>query len=267
MKLRLITFFLGFLLSSLVTIKSYAQTSFELEEIHASAKTLYVQPETLDRLMVRIRVIEKDLPAEQVPMLLETYRIIASQYVANNHFSQAYKVYSEYISFKEGATARNFVRTIDVAKQSIQERRLNDGSELMNLQNQVQQLQIDNDLLISKRLNFKKYFSFLIIALSAIFALMLVKSAMKLFSIRNQLKENREKMKSIHRIAALGNFSKGIVNQARQKTGLMEDLAQNIGTTLQENSLGDKNDLTLSADIRSQCKGIIKDLNDTGIEA
>lgn len=250
-----------------LTLHSYGQNSYDLNEIHSTAKALYVKPETLDRLMIQLRVLEKELPAEQEELFMETYRIISSQYVANNHYSQAYQVYLKYITFKEGYTARKFMLAVDTTKSSIQERRLNDGTEVMNLQNQVQQLEIDNDLLISKRLNFKKYFSFIIIALSTIFALILVKSAMKLFSISTQLKENRQMLKSIHRASTLGMFAKGVVHQLRQKTGELEDLAQTISSGLQSAAPQEKNAISFPAEIRTQCKEIIKVLNSSGIEA
>lgn len=254
-------------ISFVFTIHVYGQNDYDLNQIHEAAKTMFVKPETLDRLMIRLRVLEKDINASEEAMLMDTYRIISDQYIANNHFSQAYQVYEKYINFKGEFSARLFMSAIDSTKNSIELRRLNDGTELMNLQNQVQQLQIDNDLLVSKRINFKKYFSFIIIALSTIFALMLVRSAMKLLRIRTQLKENKQVMKTNHRVATVGSFAKGLVNQTRQKAGQMEDLAASIGKELEHLSSIDKKNLTLTSEIRTQCKEIIKGLNASGIEA
>ncbi len=267
MKKVLPRFLFAFLFSLIFMFESSAQDLYNLEEISKSAKTAYIKPDALDRLMIQLSSLESGIQPEQEALLLETYRIISQQYIANNHFSQAYKVFIILVDYKEGAIARNFMRTIDSTKKKIEVRRLNDGTELMNLQNQVQQLQIDNDLLISKRLNFKKYFSFIIIVLSSIFALMLGKTALKLIKIRSQLKENKEKMKAAHRVATIGAFSKGIVSEVRQKTGRMEDLTQKITTALTALATGDKRDLELTGEIRIQCKEIIKDLNASGIDA
>ncbi|MBP6334144.1 MAG: hypothetical protein KA444_01635 [Bacteroidia bacterium] len=250
---------------SVFSLNVVGQDAYELNEINKSAKTLYVTPGTLDRLMTRLRVIEKSIPKDQEALLLETYKIITSQYVANNHFSQAYQVFSRYITVKEEITARNYALAIDSTKNDINERRLTDGTEVMNLQNQVQQLQIDNDLLISKRLNFKKYFSFIIIALSTVFALMLVKTAISLFTIRSQIKDNKDLMKQIHRQATLGAFTLGLVAKSRQKAGETEDLVNSISSNFQ--TLGYKDAGNNASEIHSQCKDLIKNLNSSGIDA
>ena len=262
---RLIIF--TFLVAFTYSMNATAQASSELIEISQSAKVLYVKPDVLDRLMIRLRSIENSIQPEQEAQLEETYRNIAEQYIANNHYSQAYQVYFKLIQFKDITGAKKFTRSIDSTKTNIEVRRVNDGTELMNLQNQVQQLQIDNDLLVSQRINFKKYFSFIIIALSTIFALMLVRTALKLIKIRSQLKENKAKMKAHHRHATLGSFVKGIVNQSRQKVGEIEDQAAEIGQVIKAISPEDKTTLVLINDIRSQCKEIIKEVNSLGIEA
>ena len=244
-----------------------AQDNYNIHEINASAKTQFIKPDALDRLMIRLRVVEKDLPADQDALLIDTYKTIADQYIANNHYSQAYQVYSKCMDFKQESISRKFMNSIDSTKKNIEVRRLNDGTELMNLQNQVQELQIDNDLLVSKRINFKKYFSFVIIALSALFALILVRSALKLISIRSQLKENKEQMKSKHRIATLGFYVKGLVNQTRQKAGQLEDMASSIQSGFQNFASSELKNNSFANDIRTHCKEIKKDLNASGIDA
>jgi len=257
-------FFVSLLFSTLL---SKAQDNYNLDEINAAAKTQFIKPDALDRLMIRLRVVENNLPEGQDALLIETYKTITDQYIANNHYSQAYQVYSKCMDFKQASAARQFISRIDSTKKNIEIRRLNDGTELMNLQNQVQELQIDNDLLVSKRINFKKYFSFVIIALSALFALILVRSALKLISIRSQLKENKELMKSKHRIATLGFYVKGLVNQTRQKAGQLEDLASSIQSDLQKLASPELKNNSFGNDIRTHCKEIKKDLNASGIDA
>ncbi len=244
-----------------------AQDNYSLVEINAAAKTQFIKPDALDRLMIRLRMIENNIPADQDALLAETYKTIADQYIANNHYSQAYQVYEKCMNFKQGAVARKFISLIDSTKKNIEVRRTNDGTELMNLQNQVQELQIDNDLLVSKRINFKKYFSFVIIALSTLFALILVRSALKLINIRSRLKENKEMMKAQHRIATLGYFVKGLVNQTRHKAGQLEDMAASIQAGLQNLSSSNLKNTSFANDVKIPCKEIKKDLNASGIEA
>jgi len=265
MKNRFIIYTLLFALVSVSMAR--AQANPELADIQQSAKVLYVKPDALDRLMIRLRAIENNIRPEDGDQLEETYRTIAEQYIANNHYSQAYQVYLKLVQFKDEFAAKNYEMALDSTVKNIEQRRINDGTELMNLQNQVQQLQIDNDLLVSKRINFKKYFSFIIIALSTIFALMLVRTALKLIKIRSQLKENRAKMKANHRLTTLGSFVKGIVNQSRQKVGEIEDDAGEIAESIKTVFSDDKSNPSLINDIRSNCKSIIKELNSSGIEA
>jgi len=265
MKNRFIIYTLLFALVSVSMAR--AQANPELADIQQSAKVLYVKPDALDRLMIRLRAIENNIRPEDGDQLEETYRTIAEQYIANNHYSQAYQVYLKLVQFKDEFAAKNYEMALDSTVKNIEQRRINDGTELMNLQNQVQQLQIDNDLLVSKRINFKKYFSFIIIALSTIFALMLVRTALKLIKIRSQLKENRAKMKANHRLTTLGSFVKGIVNQSRQKVGEIEDDAGEIAESIKTVFSDDKSSPSLINDIRSNCKSIIKELNSSGIEA
>ncbi len=242
-----------------------AQKAGELNEIYEAAKTLYVKPETLDRLLIRMRSIEADLPEDQEALLLETYRIISDQYVSNNHYSQAFQVQLKYTELKENYTARKFTKAIDTTRKNIQLRRTTDGTELMNLQNQVQQLQIDNDLLISKRLSFRKYFSLIIIILSSLFAIMLVRSAVKLYGIRNQLKENRDRMKSVHRLAVIGSLSNGLAGRIRLDTISTEESSRELLKLLENNQALNKEATDQVKNINLQCKEIIKSLNTAGI--
>ena len=262
-----LTYVILFFLQAFISDETSAQNNFDISEINQAAKAQFIQPAELDRLLILLRTVENGVNQEQEAMLIETYRTISDQYVANNHYSQAYQVYSKAMNWKQEFAERNFHRKIDSTNKAIEQRRANDGTELMNLQNQVQELQIDNDLLVSNRINFKKYFSFVIIALSSLFALILVRSAMKLFRIRSQLKENKEVMQSNHRISTLGGFAKGLVNQSRQKASIIEDMAQKLHSTFQKISSSDQSSSKYLTDIRSECKEIIKELNSSGIEA
>lgn len=208
MNKRLHIFFAGLLLLIVNTVAG--QSAEDLQQINTAAKVIYVKAETLDQLMIRLRPLEANLPAGQEMLMMDTYRTIASGYASNNHFKQAYQVYNRYIAFKENFYRKEKANTLQAANNSIQQRKSADESSVMELQNQVSQLQIENDQLISRRSNFKKYFSAALIALTALFASLLVGSGIKLNNIRVKLKQSRERMKEIHRIATVGAFSKNI---------------------------------------------------------
>ena len=54
------------------------------------------------------------------------------------------------------------------------------------------------------------HFSLFLIILSSVFAIILVSAGVKLINIRSSLQQNRERIKSIHRLAVIGKYSDGI---------------------------------------------------------
>lgn len=234
MKRNLLTFS-GFILLGLMvfSFETKSQTAEELQQINTGAKVIYVKAESLDQLMIRLRPFENNLPAGQESLMMDTYRTIANGYAVNNHFKQAYEVYKRYLSFKENYYLKIKSDAIQSAQASIHTRKDADEKLVMDLQNQVSQLQIENDQLISKRSNFKKYFSAGLIALSALFASLLVGSGIKLNSIRVKLKQSRERMKEIHRIAALGAAPNVFSNTLSHLNQISTD-AQEISSAVKE---------------------------------
>lgn len=208
----------------------FSQEATNLQQINSAAKTQYVKPETLDQLLIRLRPLVENVPAGQEMLLMDTYRTIAGQYAVNNHFKQAYEVYQKYIAYKESYYSVEKGKALEAARQSVKQR--NDADEIaaMDLHNQVQQLQIENDQLISKRANFKKYFSAGLIALTALFASILVGSGLKLNSIRVQLRQSRDRMKELHRISLLGACADGILENNEEKLTSLETGIEQIVT-------------------------------------
>lgn len=211
-----------------------AQNTADLSQINASAKVLYVKAEALDQLMIRLRPLEANLPAGQEGLMMDTYRTISAGYAANNHFKQAYEVYRKYLSFKEQYYTKVKAKDLQSAQNSINQRKSADETAVLDLQNQVSQLQIENDQLISKRSNFKKYFSAGLIALTALFASLLVGSGIKLNSYRVKLKQSRERMKEIHRMSTLGAYAENIYPATEAIVNKYEKDSQEISEAVKE---------------------------------
>ncbi|MBL0257741.1 MAG: hypothetical protein IPQ03_09520 [Bacteroidetes bacterium] len=228
-KLILIYFFLISLATGL-----QGQSPADLQQINAGAKVIYVKPESLDQLLIRLRPLESNLPSGQESLMMDTYRTIANQYALNNHYKQAYEVYVRYIRFKENFYRKEKASALNAAQSTITKRKDADETAVMDLQNQVSQLQIENDQLISKRSNFKKYFSAGLIALTALFASLLVGSGIKLNTIRVKLKQSRERMKEIHRISTIGACSKEIYPGTQNLLNQLDQEVQEISMAVKD---------------------------------
>ncbi len=220
-KYTLLSFALSFALFS------HANES-ELKNILSDAKTVYIKPEALDRLIIRLRPIEENLNPDLETDILEAYKVISDQYAANHHYSQALDVFKKYIQLKDFISGRDYLLAIKFRQDSVKELRTALGAEIMNLKNEAEMLQIDNDYLVSKKQNFKKYFSFIIITLSAIFALMLTSFAVKYFKLHSQINEFRDAIKNLHGVATLGSLSQGFISNTNEKINQLEEMLEQL---------------------------------------
>ena len=208
MKKRSIFFITGVLLA----LNLSAQSIPDLAQINASAKNQFVKVDELDRMQQELKYFDEH-PAkgkEQQQTLLDSYRSIANAYSLNNHFKQGYGVYQKYLTLKEGFLSAEKAEILANANSNIEEKQRKDADELISMQSLAQQLQLDNEYLQSKRKSFKHYFTLGIITLTVIFAFLLLQGGLKLNKIKNELKAGRERLMSVHRIAALGKLKTGI---------------------------------------------------------
>lgn len=192
-----------------------AQSVDELQSINKSASALYVQPETLDQLMIKLRPYFEQPKAETDSLFMATLKVITTNYVANNHFKQGYQVYQQYVRFKEQRLKADLDASVNKANAAVAVRREREDAELGKLQNDEKQLQADIDGYKGKRSAFKTYFSIAIIILSMVVAAMLVSTGVKLNALSNRLKANRDRIKLIHRKAIIGSFSKGLLQSVK----------------------------------------------------
>ncbi len=187
-----------------------AQTPGELLIINTKSKNQFVKPEMLDLLMIALKKHDTAQLRTEDSLLLDTYKNISSAYMANNHFKQAYNVYSMYIRRKEQMLSADKANSIREAINSVSLRQGENDKEEKNLTAELNQLSEDNESLSVKQVSFKSNFSLALIILTAIFAIMLVSAGIKKMSLRAKLQQNRDRMKSIHRSAVIGNFSSGL---------------------------------------------------------
>lgn len=187
----------------------------ELQAINKSANALYVKPETLDQLMIRLRPFFQQPRKETDSLFMITLKTITNGYVVNNHFKQGYFVYLQYLRFKESRLKSDLDASVAAANAAVNERRQKEDDELLSLKNTVDELQDDINGYKGKRAAFKTYFSIAIIVLSMIVAAMLVSTGVRLNNLRNRIKQNRENLISSHRKSTLGALSKGLLDTIR----------------------------------------------------
>jgi hypothetical protein len=222
---------LGIIILLLFATLTKAQSPGSLQIIYQKATDKYVSADMLDRLMIQLREFEKQPAGSNDTLLMQTYKAIAYSYAANNHYKQAYYVFKRYLEFKEQVLARDKANSLKTVTASVTERRQKDEVEQLDIQNKLSQLQIDIDQLESRRSGFKKYFSFGLVALTVLFAVMLVNAGIKLNNSRVKLKQNRERMKELQRIAVVGKYAGGI------RAGLRNSLAQIENSAMELKSL------------------------------
>jgi len=192
------------------TSLAVAQENEDLQTIYAKANEMYVTPEALDRLIHKLSQYDITNDQKQDSLLLETYQSIASGYLANNHFKRAYEVYREFLTKKEKYLSLEKSMAIASALSAAKERQKNSDITQKNLQDEVNMLGDNYTALDSKRLLFKRGFSFILIFLTAIFAIMLVSAGIRMLSLRSQLKQSQDKIRKIHSMAVVGALEKGI---------------------------------------------------------
>ena len=206
--MKKIILFVTIFFLSLVSV--HGQSLEELQVINNKSKSPFTKPEMLDQLMIALRKYSINSLKNEDTLLLETYRNISSAYMANNHFKQAYEVYINYIKRKEEMLLADKKTYLTNTVFSVTSRQQKDLKEENELKTTLKQLKEDNENLASKRLSFKSNFSLLLIILTSIFAIMLVIAGIRKMSLRSKLQQNRDRMKSIHRLAVIGNFSIGL---------------------------------------------------------
>jgi hypothetical protein len=200
-----------------------AQDLATLQQLNARSKTIYIKADALDNLMIALRPFDKKHGNGIDSLLMDTYKNISKGYADNNHFKQGYEVYNMYLNYKIDFLNLQKEKTIANAVSSISIRKTKDNADQMELQNTSQQLQIDIDQLASKRINFKKYFSILIIALSLIFAALLVSFTMKYSRLKKKIAENKVKMRANQQFAVVGKFCYGFTRSSSKAMTELEN--------------------------------------------
>jgi hypothetical protein len=188
--------------------------------------------------MIEIRPFESMHGNGIDSLLMDTYRTLSKGYADNNHFRQAYDVYNRYLTYKAESLTLNRRKTVNEKFASISSRSSKDQSDQLDKKNQYEELQIDIDQLATKRKNFRRYATFGIVALSILFAAMLVRAGVRFSNLRNKIQSDRSRMKTIQRLSVLGRFTDGYKKALNNVLSEMETMLQTLRPALKKS--GDK---------------------------
>lgn len=194
----------------LMPASGFGQDPAGLASITQSARNPYIKPEALDQLMIRLRPYVPGSNGIQPDSLYQAYRLIANGYALNNHFRQAYDCYRHYLDLKEAALGKARRDSLHKRQEAIQARVKDEEGQVIEGNNQVQNLHIEIDQQTSRHAFMRQFFSIALVALTALIALMLVRSGMKLSGYKNELKASQQQLRELHRRALLGKLSRGI---------------------------------------------------------
>jgi hypothetical protein len=247
----------------LTVMGSYAQNPDELKSLNAKAKFQFVTPENLDRIMAGMRMYETQPVAGQDSLMIDTYNAAINGYMVNNHFKQAYETFNRYLLYKENMLTKRKQQAIAKANESVSARQSTDDKTQVDLQNNLSKLMSENITLDTRRISFKRNFSFALILLSAIFAIMLVSGGIKLLNLRTELATAQNRMKSIHRSSVSGNLSPGLLtaltenpsNASEQSRELFDKIKKHEGSFVPA-----KKALPVISAIEKSLKDILKKL-------
>lgn len=221
------------LLASLPAL-GYAQTLDDLRALNAKSKTLYIKAEALDQLMIQFRPFESIHGNGMDSLVMDTYKTVAKGYSDNNHFRQAYDVYNRYLNYKSDFLANDRKQAISKAGGSIAERSSKDQSNQLDKKNQFEQLQIDNDQLSTKKRTFQRYSTFGIVALSILFAAMLVRAGIRYNNLKSSIKKDRARMLELQRLAVLGAYIDGYKETLKRNLAESDAQAQKVRQGLKQ---------------------------------
>lgn len=179
-----------------------------MQEIQDKTSNANTKPEDLDRLMNRLRDTPT-APGTDYRNHINAYRLISDAYAKRNHFRQAYTTYLQYLELKEQLFQERMTSAIIAAQQSSSARQ----SKLIEEENATREEAADL-LTSAERFNtstfvYKKFFSLGIIVLTIIFAILLVRSGVRLLNMKKENESVRKDILQLHRIALAGKLIPG----------------------------------------------------------
>jgi hypothetical protein len=220
-----------------------------LDWILSRARERFVTPEELDRLKVGLRAYENTPGKDPLndSLVLEAYRSIATAYSANNHYRQSYETLIRYLHVKESILLNRKLATLREARRVITERERKDVNQQNDLRQKLNDITEAKNEMEFKQHSFKRNVSFFLILLSSVFALMLVGAGIRMLNLRTKIRQNRDRIRQIHRRSNIGLLADGLRRHLRS-----------LPATLNENNEVLYSDLKASQqDVPSSKEGLI----------
>lgn len=179
-----------------------------MQEIQDKTSNAATKPEDLDRLMNRLRDMPT-VPGADYRNQITAYQLISDAYAKRNHFRQAYTTYLQYLELKEQLFSERMTSAISAAQQSSSSRQSKLIEEESATREEAAELLTSAERFTTSTFVYKKFFSLGIIVLTIIFAIILVRSGVRLLNMKKESESVRKDILQLHRIALAGKLIPG----------------------------------------------------------
>lgn len=229
------------LLSYILLLSGLAAAQSDHGQILTTLKDPHVSAETVDALLPQLQALEKQaiLSKDSQQVAQDIFLQAAYAYARNFHFKQGLLVFQGYINMKDKFTALDKTNAVSelLAKNNHRQEQLND--EITKKKNAVDQLNIDIESW--KKLNgkFSRNYSLVVILLTAVLALVFIRINMHTVRAKNKLRDNRNQMSEMQRMAVLGRFHDGTKAFLKSSSSQLAANASSLSNVIQENNLGE----------------------------
>lgn len=240
---------------------SFGQNGSDLSRINQAAKNPFLPVEQVDQLAMQLRQISPENDPEQLRLLYETHQLISNLYVSNNHFKQACQVYERYLRIKETKLAESKVNALNAAVASVNDRASKLDQEVLSTRSEAETLKNETNRFEILYATWKQVSSFVIIGLTVLFAFMLVRSGLRMNTIKKETTEIRETIRQRHRMSVVGVLSEGFTNGLSSQLEYIRNAAKDASKKLSDVKFSPQEPAGLSA------QDAIKKFNDAAAKS
>ena len=196
------------LLLSIKISAVFGDSEANLENIKKNALSPTVKEEQLNKFTILLNEFqptgEKDNQEYQ-----EALSAVTQGYANINHFKPAYLIFKKYLENKEIGMSRTYDSLVHQATSTVQQKELILDAEMDSTAIASRKLKSSTSNYLSIKTFYQRFFPFTLVTLIFIFAIMLVRSGIKLLSMKKETTRLLEKINENHRLALIGRLSAG----------------------------------------------------------
>ena len=234
-----------FLFSSLLLFRclTLAQTGTSHEQIRSTLKDPHVAAASVDALLPQLQAIEKKevVNSDSQQVALDIFLQAAYAYARNFHFKQGMLVYQGYLDMKDKYAFMNKSKSVQALLSQNKQQKEKLNSELSQKKNSAEQLQLDIESWKKTNGKFSRNYSLVVILITAVLALIFIRINMNTVRAKNNLRDNRDKMQQMQRVAMLGHFHEGSLTFLKSSPKILLEKAKELTVFTKEQYPGEQN--------------------------